>query len=122
MRRIIRTALPPATQTVLDDWQKKANKKRVAEALNIESEWKRARQARPLKKALSVLKTMAGERKRCTYCVDSHGTDVEHFWPKAPYPERMYSWPNLLLRGCEEIVASGLQRGEAGAQLPECTW
>lgn len=31
------------------------------------------------------------------YCVDSHGADIEHFWPKKPYPERMFHWPNLLL-------------------------
>jgi uncharacterized protein (TIGR02646 family) len=31
------------------------------------------------------------------YCLDSHGADIEHFWPKTPYPERMFLWPNLLL-------------------------
>lgn len=31
------------------------------------------------------------------YCLDSHGSDIEHFWPKAVYPERMFVWPNLLL-------------------------
>jgi hypothetical protein len=31
------------------------------------------------------------------YCGDSHGTDIEHFWPKAPYPERMFRWLNMLL-------------------------
>jgi uncharacterized protein (TIGR02646 family) len=40
---------------------------------------------------------MAGERERCMYCGDSHGTDIEHFWPKAPYPENMFRWPNMLL-------------------------
>lgn len=40
---------------------------------------------------------MAGDRERCMYCLDSHGTDIEHFWPKSPYPERMFVWPNLLL-------------------------
>ena len=40
---------------------------------------------------------MAGHRQRCMYCGDSHGTDIEHFWPKSPYPERMFRWPNMLL-------------------------
>jgi len=31
------------------------------------------------------------------YCCDSHGTDIEHFWPKADYPDHMFSWPNFLL-------------------------
>ena len=31
------------------------------------------------------------------YCCDSDATDIEHFWPKSAYPERMFRWPNLLL-------------------------
>lgn len=31
------------------------------------------------------------------YCCDSHATDIEHFWPKSAYPERMFQWLNLLL-------------------------
>lgn len=31
------------------------------------------------------------------YCLDSHGSDIEHFWPKAVYPESMFVWLNLLL-------------------------
>lgn len=31
------------------------------------------------------------------YCLDSHGTDIEHYWPKTPYPDKMFVWPNLLL-------------------------
>jgi hypothetical protein len=26
------------------------------------------------------------------YCLDSHATDIEHFWPKTPYPQRMFVW------------------------------
>ena len=33
------------------------------------------------------------------------------------FAETMFKWPE----DCEEIVASGPQRGAAGAQLPECT-
>ena len=39
----------------------------------------------------------AGLRQRCMYCLDSHGSDIEHFRPKAPYPKSMYQWTNLLL-------------------------
>lgn len=97
MRRVVRPNLLPATQKALDGRQWKANEKRAAGTLDIESEWKGARQTKPLKKALGTLKKMAGKRERCMYCGDSHGTDIEHFWPKTPYPERMFFWPNLLL-------------------------
>ena len=97
MLRIVRIDLPPATQKALDDRQEKANEKRAAGTLNIENEWKGARQTKSLKTALGALRTMAGERERCMYCGDSHGTDIEHFWPKTPYPERMFRWLNYLL-------------------------
>jgi uncharacterized protein (TIGR02646 family) len=45
---------------------------------------------------------MAGGRQRCMYCSDSAGTDIEHFWPKSVYSDRMFAWPNMLLccTGC----------------------
>lgn len=97
MRRIVRKDLPPATKKALCDRQKKANEKRAAGTLDVQQERRGARQTKPIGTALSVLMTMAGERQRCMYCGDSHGTDIEHFWPKARYPKRMFRWPNLLL-------------------------
>lgn len=43
-----------------------------------------------------TLASMAPGRSRCMYCEDSAGTDIEHFWPKADYPDRAFSWPNYL--------------------------
>jgi uncharacterized protein (TIGR02646 family) len=61
------------------------------------AEWKTARQTATLDAVLSTLRHMMGDRQRCMYCLDSHGTDIEHFWPKTPYPSRMFVWLNLLL-------------------------
>ena len=81
MRKIQRLALPAPTQKALNRKQSAANKKKAAGTLNIEATWKSARQTIPVKAALGVLQTMAGNRQRCMYCGDSHGTDIEHFWP-----------------------------------------
>jgi uncharacterized protein (TIGR02646 family) len=98
MRRVIRRALPPPTQGALDRRQQKADQKRTAAGtLNVQSTWNSARKTKPLATVFKTLKEMAGERERCMYCGDSHGTDIEHFWPKTPYPERMFRWPNMLL-------------------------
>lgn len=97
MRRIARLALPAATEKALKRRQEDANKKQAEGTLNVDKEWKGARNTKPLKTALSTLKTMAGQRERCMYCCDSHATDIEHFWPKSPYPDRMFLWPNLLI-------------------------
>lgn len=97
MRRVTRSRLPASTQLALDRRQQRADQKWVSGTLKIEREWKGARKTKPLMTVLKTLKAMAGERERCMYCGDSHGTDIEHFWPKTPYPGRMFGWPNMLL-------------------------
>lgn len=97
MRRITRLPLPPATAKALAKRQDEADAEGADGHLDIERTWKSARQTRPLKTVHAMLRTMAGTRERCMYCCDSHGTDIEHFWPKADHPDRMFSWPNFLL-------------------------
>ncbi len=97
MRRVTRAALPPEAAAGLTQRQVEADRKRAQGTLVVSSEWKSARGTTELGAALATLRTMAGARARCMYCVDSHGADIEHFWPKTPFPERMFVWPNLLL-------------------------
>lgn len=97
MRRISRPLLPATTAKALAKRQDEADAKRAAGHLNVERTWKSARQSKPLKTVHDTLRAMAGQRERCMYCCDSHGTDIEHFWPKADHPDRMFRWPNLLL-------------------------
>lgn len=101
MRRIRRLRLSTLVAKNLRREQTNADIKRADEMLIVEAEWKRARQNQPLTAAVAVLRLMAGPRERCMYCGDSHGTDIEHYWPKAPYPERMFRWTNMLL-GCTD--------------------
>lgn len=97
MRRIQRVILPKVAQSYLRKRQLAANDKHKNGGLNIERDWKSARQTKPLKAVVTTLHAMMGPRQRCMYCLDSHGADIEHFRPKAIYPKRMYHWPNLLL-------------------------
>lgn len=99
MRRIRRKSLEKLAAKKLRHEQKKATRKHKAKTLDVNKEWDRARRNNPLKSALATLLKMAGKRERCMYCGDSQGTDIEHFWPKSPYPKRMFKWRNLLL-GC----------------------
>lgn len=101
MRRITRVALAAPTQRALDRRQTDADTKRAAGTLVVDREWNSARRTRPLRTVTTTLAEMTGPRERCMYCCDSHGTDIDHFWPKAEYPERMFRWPNLLL-SCTE--------------------
>jgi uncharacterized protein (TIGR02646 family) len=97
MRRVIRESLATSTQESLDRRQIEADRKHAIGTLDASAEWRAARQSATLHAVAATLKHMMGEHERCMYCLDSHGTDIEHFWPKTPYPARMFVWPNLLL-------------------------
>src|SRR5439155_8275960 len=109
MRYVRRLNLDGGTQADLNSKQAKANRRRREGVLDVAAEWKNARQTLSLKTVLATLQRMMGERQRCMYCLDSHGTDIDHFWPKHPFPERMFTWLNLLL-GCAEC---GRFKGDA---------
>lgn len=97
MRRVSRLPLPARVSSYLDRRQQRADSRRAAGTLNVESEWRTARQTRTMGEVRAVLGRMMGPRERCTYCLDSHGTDMEHFWPKSRCSDQMFRWPNLLL-------------------------
>lgn len=97
MRRIKRQKLEPWVFSELLQKQAQANTLCNSGTFNVAAEWERSRKNKSLKETLSTLKRMAGVPERCMYCGDSHGTDIEHFWPKSKYPHRMFRWTNLLL-------------------------
>lgn len=96
MRRIQRVVIDTAAQDYLDKRQAKVDRT-LRRNLNVEREWKVARQTQTMGRILSSLQVMMGERQRCMYCLDSHGCDIEHFRPKSRYPKWMFKWSNLLL-------------------------
>lgn len=91
MRRVHRPALRPGVQAYLD------RKAAQVEVATVARAWKAARKTRTMNVVVDTLQSMMGARQRCMYCVDSHGSDIEHYWPKAIYPNRAFSWPNMLL-------------------------
>ena len=42
------------------------------------------------------LVAMSHGARRCAYCEDSVGDEVEHIWPKDFFPERAFVWTNYL--------------------------
>lgn len=97
MRRVKRLDLETKAQKYLTNKQQQANHKLALGLLDTTTEWKNARQTKTMEKVLNVLQTMMGDRQRCMYCLDSHGSDIEHFRPKAKFEKRMFRWRNLLL-------------------------
>jgi len=97
VRRVHRLALPPRAQSYLVRKQTKLDALGADGAAIVDKTWKSARQTRTMESVVATLKIMAGPRERCMYCVDSHGSDIEHFRPKVAWPSRAFRWPNLLL-------------------------
>lgn len=97
MRRVVRAALDRRTIRYLEKRQLKINNISSGAIFCATAEWKKSRSTKGLLAVLSSLNRMMGESQRCMYCHDSHGSDIEHFWPKTPYPNKMFLWDNMLL-------------------------
>lgn len=94
MIRLYRLALPPELAEQLDDRTGKLREKR-ADGSVARAEWKSARNVRT---QLTVhLTGMTTGIRRCMYCGDGLGTDIDHFEPLAEAPSRAFDWPNHLL-------------------------
>jgi uncharacterized protein (TIGR02646 family) len=95
MRRIHRQTLSQETisalQELTDMVKSDADPKDCAK-----SKWS-SKPVGPFKEIRAVLEAMASGRARCMYCEDSSGTDIEHFRPKAQYPDFAFVWENYLL-------------------------
>jgi uncharacterized protein (TIGR02646 family) len=112
-----------------------ARQAEVDAGADVQNAWEAAARSRPFRPVRETLRRMAGERERCMYCEDSHGMDVEHFWPKKGdarkghpgYPERCFIWANLLLACAECNRAKGTrfpldEQGEPLLLDPTADW
>ena len=92
MRRLRRTDLPQRVLRYLAKKQHEVDSGRSTDAV-----WTQARRTLTMRRVLDELKRMVGTRERCMFCEDSRGVEIDHFWPKAHYPERTFVWENLFL-------------------------
>jgi uncharacterized protein (TIGR02646 family) len=97
MRKIDRHPLENKELNYLRKRQIDANIKFVNDELIEDSHWSISIQAAPMRKIRAVLRQMAGALESCMYCSHSHGSDIDHFWPKGQYYVKMYDWLNYLL-------------------------
>lgn len=96
MRRLPpRAELPPATRKKLE-----AESKVIADAENPKAEAERrcgnARKAKWFKPIVESLGAMSGAGQRCMFCGGSEASQVEHFRPKAVFPQESMKWENFL--------------------------
>ena len=72
----------------------------ITNAADSKSEAKRryenARKARWFKPIIHALRTISGPGERCMFCSGSESSQIEHFRPKAVFPELAMTWQNFL--------------------------
>lgn len=96
MRQITsRSKLSAATQQRLAD---KTAAVKVADDPKGEADksYKSARSAKWFKPVVQALQAMAGPGERCMLCSGSESSQVEHYRPKAVFPELAFDWSNYL--------------------------
>jgi uncharacterized protein (TIGR02646 family) len=99
MRRLNR--LPLSQETLAFLQQRTDEVARAADmAGRIEQLWK-LQSNKAFREIRRTLAEMASGIERCMYCEDSKGTAIDHFWPKAAYPDRAFTWLNYVL-ACSE--------------------
>lgn len=120
MRKVQRPAASKSIQQYLTKKEAAVVAARLSGQLDIEGIWKGARQTKVIgETALGLLQGAMGPRQRCMYCLDAHGTDIDHFWPKARYPRHAFRWDNWLLccTECGRIKGSQFPLARNGRPL-----
>lgn len=95
MRRVTRLALGPASVRWL-----RRNQDALDSDLTIDvvRRWTDRRKTMNGNGIVITLQVMAGKRRRCMYCGDSEGCDIEHYYPKSRPEWRgsAFQWENFL--------------------------
>lgn len=91
--------LETGTLNRLKAWQDEikgdfAEQSRLAKALFRKKNTKRNSTFQQVREKLAE---MCPGTRRCVYCEDSAGVEVEHFYPKDLYPDRVFEWENFVL-------------------------
>ena len=97
MKRVQRPKLPHRVTQYLERQQQEVDQRQSKGRLDMDTFWKRRRATQTVGQALKALQQAMGPAEPCMYCVDNHGTDIEHFWPKGHYTHKAFDWNNWLL-------------------------
>ena len=113
MRQIpARPSLPVIAQTRLAT-QTGAVVSAQTPAVEAASRYSAARRAAWFRSVHVALARLSGYGQRCMCCSGSEATQVEHYRPKAVYPDRTFKWENLLwvCSACNQFKGNRFDEG-----------
>ena len=96
-RPAAKVALAAKVRAALAKRQQSANLLAAGDP-KIETAWANFLSSKPKSEVAAGLD--ACFRCKCAYCEGVAAQDIEHFYPKTQYPDRMFQWENFL-RGCK---------------------
>ena len=81
--------------------------------------WNRYRRSAAARPVVDWLSQRSGSRRRCMYCSDSHGGDIEHFVPISVSIPGTFDWRNFLwiCTNCNRKKSNRFPVDEAGNPL-----
>jgi uncharacterized protein (TIGR02646 family) len=115
-----RRALDRETRLALIESHYKAKRDLTPKDARIQTRWHYFRSRRPDGTGDKVFHALlACFHHKCVYCEQIAPRTVEHFFPKAEYPRRLFRWENFLLscRSCNTGRGERLDLDERGAPL-----
>jgi len=80
-------------QKEIDKLQSFPDRSMKAKEMFPKKNTKQNKQFQEIKKCLTA---MCNSTRRCVYCEDSVGDEVEHIYPKDIYPDKCFSWDNYV--------------------------
>jgi len=80
-------------QEQIDKLQSFSDRSAKAKDMFSAKNTKKNKQFQEIKKCLTA---MCNSTRRCVYCEDSIGDEVEHIYPKDIYPEKCFCWDNYV--------------------------
>ena len=114
MRRTIRRTLPKNVAGYLARKQSEVNSGK-----DPRKAWDKARKTKTLQIVAEILVKMCAGRRRCMFCDDSRGTEIDHYWPIVPYRQKTFLWDNMLwvCGGCNRAKGNRFDLDPQGAPL-----
>ncbi|MFM7199802.1 MAG: HNH endonuclease [Myxococcota bacterium] len=103
MRYLRRHALPDKQQQLLADEQETFHQTPPNER-DVDRSWDNFRRRvgfKPIEVCLTQMNAISAEQAEgchfCMYCECNEGAQIDHFWPKATFPAKVFEWDNLFL-------------------------
>jgi uncharacterized protein (TIGR02646 family) len=82
--------------------------------------WENKTGSASMRRIRAALVSMCSGQRRCMFCEDSRGNEIEHFQPKSLYPEYVFAWANFLY-SCGECNGPGRKGSKFKVVRPDKT-